>query len=102
MLFFYFIAALNDATGWMLFWALLGMVFSSRSSVYFIIPAVVAFVDNADLGVFVVLATWAVLTWEGGKKAAERADQRAAAEHLIENARLQSENALHQPAKPGA
>lgn len=102
MLFFYFIAALNDAPGWMLFWAVLGMLFSSRSTIYFVLPAIVAWSGNANLGVMVVVCTWIYLFWLTTEEAARRNEQREKLQSAIDLAHENAVPTLHQPGKPGA
>lgn len=63
MLFFYFLAALSASTGWMMFWALFGMFFSSRKSRYFFFPLFFAAIHEPQMGVVCVLVTWLVLAF---------------------------------------
>lgn len=71
MLFFYFIAALLDATGWMVAWAALGMVFSNRPFYLFIVPMAAALLGNPDLGVIVALLTWVWIFFTNSPAASE-------------------------------
>ena len=63
MLFFYFLAGPSAAPGWMVFWAILGTVFSKRPAYLFVLPLLAAVFSEPKLGVLIVVTTWAVLVW---------------------------------------
>ena len=83
MLFLYFLAGLSAASGWMVFWAIMGMLFSGRPAYLFAAPLVAAAFGEPKLGVLIVVATWAVLAWNEMNRAAARHEEREAQEALI-------------------
>lgn len=86
MLFFYFLAALSASTGWMMFWSLFGMFFSSRPSRYFFLPLFFAAIQEPKMGAICVIITWLVLFFSTEPKSM-RAEVFS--------------SQPHQPAKPG-
>lgn len=64
MLFLYFLAGLFAASGWMVFWAILGIIFSKRPAYLFVLPLLAAVFDEPKLGVLIVMTTWGVLIWK--------------------------------------
>ena len=83
MLFFYFLAGLSAATGWMVFWAIMGMIFSDRPAYLFVLPLFAAAFGEPKLGVLIVLATWLMLFIQEMNQASARHDERMKQEALI-------------------
>jgi hypothetical protein len=83
MLFFYFLAGLSAATGWMVFWAILGMLLSDRPAYLFFLPLMAACFEHPKLGVAIVLLTWLMLAIKEINAAADRHDKRVEHEALI-------------------
>ena len=61
MLFMCFLAGVMGSTGWMIFWAIMGMLFSARSFMWFIFPLVAAAMGEPKLAVLAIVFSWVVL-----------------------------------------
>lgn len=83
MLFFAFLAALAGSSGWLLFWSIMGFLFSSRSFVWFILPLIAAVLDNTSMGVASVLFAWFTLSVMSVMGEASRQKERARVEALL-------------------
>ena len=77
MLFLGFLAGVMGSSGWMLFWSVLGLVFSSRPWVCFLIPLAAAILGVPEVGVAAIVVTWVMLFYAHANKVAEREERRA-------------------------
>lgn len=85
MLFFYFLAGLSGAAGWMAFWAFLGLICSARPKHFFVLPLIAALIGNVDLGMLIAVATWLYIAWSDINKARTEEKQHAAEQKLLSN-----------------
>jgi hypothetical protein len=84
MLFLFFLAAISGSSGWMLTWAILGIIVSSRPSHLFFLPIAAAALHRPELGEGIVLLTWAYLIWQSIERANARNELRQAIDGLAE------------------
>lgn len=77
MLFLSFLAGAMGSSGWMLTWSVLGLVFSSRPWVCFIIPVAAALLGVPEVGVAAIVVTWVMLFYAHANEVAEREERRA-------------------------
>jgi hypothetical protein len=83
MLFLCLLAGVLGSSGWMVFWAIVGMLFSSRSFVWFVVPLLAALNGNTGLAMGAIVVSWILLAVFGIAKAANEAEWREKNEQIL-------------------
>ena len=83
MLFLCFLAGVLGSSSWMVFWAIMGMLFSARSFVWFVVPLIAALNGNTGLAMGAIVVSWILLAVFGIAKAANEAERREKDEQIL-------------------
>lgn len=83
MLFLCFLAGVLGSSGWMVFWAIVGMLFSSRSFVWFVVPLIAALNGNTGLAIASIVVSWILLAIFGIAKAVDEQERREKNQQIL-------------------
>lgn len=89
MLFLCFLAGAMGSAGWLLFWAVMGLFFSSRAGVWFVAPGLAAALGHPEVGAVAVLVSWVFLFFAYAEKVSRREEAREANRALLRRAQAQ-------------
>lgn len=83
MLFLCFLAGVLGSSGWMVFWAIVGMLFGSRSFVWFVVPLIAALNGNTGLAIASIVVSWILLAVFGIAKAVDEQERREKNQQIL-------------------
>ena len=83
MLFLCFLAGVLGSSGWMVFLAIVGMLFSSRSFVWFVVPLIAALNGNTGLAIASIVVSWILLAVFGIAKAVDEQERREKNQQIL-------------------
>ena len=76
MLFMCFLAGVMGSSGWLIFWAIMGMLLSSRSFLWFIVPLVTTLMGEPKMAVMAIALSWVFLLVRHVEDIHRRAERR--------------------------